>query len=51
MEGKSATLILPYFGYKRIEIIHFCPNIYKWECVIMGSGKIAYFYEDEFEID
>jgi hypothetical protein len=41
-----ATLITPYQGYARIELIKKVQ--YKWLVRILGSGKEIEVYEDEF---
>ena len=46
---KIATLITPYLGYTRIELIEKIG--YKWLVRIIGSGKELYIYEDEFTLD
>lgn len=51
MEGRSATLIEPYLGYRNIMLVQYWPTMYKWEVEICGSGKHIYVYEDEFELD
>lgn len=51
MEGKSATLIEPYLGYRRIRLIEYWPTMYKWEVEIIESGKHIWVYEDEFTLD
>ncbi|WP_419511267.1 hypothetical protein [Alistipes sp.] len=47
--GDTATLLQPYLGYRRIELIEKCR--YKWRVRICESGKEIEVYEDEFEID
>lgn len=44
-----ATLITPYQGYSRIELIKKVQ--YKWLVRILGSGKEIEVYEDEFVKD
>jgi len=44
-----ATLITPYQGYTRIELIKKVQ--YKWLVRILGSGKEIEIYEDEFVKD
>ena len=48
LKGKTATLKVPYKGYKGIEIIE--STGYKW-LVRLGSGLEIEVYEDEFELD
>lgn len=45
----TATLFIPYLGYKRIELIE--KKGYRWLVRILGSGKEIEVYEDEFECD
>ena len=45
----SATLILPYKGYKNIYLIEKVG--YKWLVEICGSGAQIFVYEDEFVLD
>lgn len=49
MEGKYATLIEPYMGYRNILLL--CKEANLWTVEICGSGKIIQVYEDEFIID
>ncbi len=49
MEGKYATLKVPYLGYRNIQLI--CKEEYKWLVELCGSGKIIEVYEDEFIIN
>ena len=51
MEGRPATLNVPYLGYSNIIIIQYWPSMYKWEVEIGGSGKHVWVYEDEFTLD
>jgi hypothetical protein len=46
---KAATLIIPYKGYKNIELI--CKIEYKWLVRICGCGLEIEVYEDEFILD
>lgn len=49
MEGKYATLLLPYCGYRTIRLLSkegFC-----WIAEICDSGKIIEVYEDDFILD
>ena len=46
---RTATLIVPYLGYKRIRVIEKIE--YKWKCEIIGSGKELFLFEDEFIFD
>ncbi len=48
-DGRTATLIKPYKGYRNIELIRQIGN--KWHVRICGSGKEIEVYEDEFQID
>ncbi len=41
-----ATLIIPYNGYTRIQLIEKIQ--YKWSVELLGCGKIIEVYEDEF---
>lgn len=45
----TATLITPYKGYTRIELIEKCG--FKWRVRIIDSGKELELYEDEFTLD
>ncbi len=45
----TATLLTPYRGYDRIELIEKVG--YKWLARIIGSGKEIEVYEDEFKLD
>ncbi len=47
--GDIATLITPYLGYRRIELIELFGN--EWLVRICESGKEISVYEDEFELD
>lgn len=47
--GAIATLIFPYLGYRRIELIE--PYGNQWLVRICESGKEITVYEDEFELD
>lgn len=47
--GDTATLLQPYLGSRRIELIEKC--WYKWRVRICEGGKEIEVYEDEFEID
>jgi hypothetical protein len=49
MEGKYATLITPYKGYRNILIL--CQEGNRWTAEICESGAIIEVYEDEFIID
>ncbi|MFS2518270.1 hypothetical protein [Bacteroides xylanisolvens] len=49
MEGKYATLKVPYMGYRNILIL--CQEGNRWTVEICDSGKIIQVYEDEFSID
>lgn len=49
MEGKYATLIVPYMGYSNILLLSKEGN--RWTVEICGCGKIIQVYEDEFSID
>lgn len=49
MEGKYATLLLPYCGYRRIRLL--CKEGICWSVEICDSGKIIEVYEDEFVLD
>lgn len=46
---KTATLIMPYQGYRNIELIEKVG--FKWLVRICGSGKEIEVYEDEFILD
>ncbi|MDR1502293.1 MAG: hypothetical protein LBT43_07550 [Prevotella sp.] len=48
-DGRIATLIEPYKGYRNIELIEKIG--FKWLVRICGSGKEIEVYEDEFELD
>lgn len=48
MEGKYATLKVPYMGYRNILLL--CKEGNRWTVEICGSGKIIQVYEDEFII-
>lgn len=45
----TATLLIPYLGYTRIELIE--KTGCRWLVRILGSGKEIEVYEDEFERD
>ncbi|WP_195594613.1 hypothetical protein [Bacteroides fragilis] len=47
--GQTATLIVPYKGYKNIILL--CKEGNRWTVEICGSGKIIEVYDDEFIID
>lgn len=47
--GQTATLIVPYKGYRNIELVEQIG--YKWLVRISGSGLEIEVYEDEFIID
>lgn len=47
--GQTATLIVPYQGYKNIILL--CKEGNRWTVEICGSGKIIEVYDDEFIID
>lgn len=47
--GDTATLLQPYLGSRRIELIE--KYWYKWRVCICEGGKEIEVYEDEFEID
>ena len=49
MEGKYATLIVPYMGYRNIQLL--CKEGNRWTVEICGSDKIIQVYENEFSID
>ncbi len=49
MEGRFATLKIPYLGDRRIRLIE--KNEYKWLVEICGSGRQIEVYEDEFTLD
>lgn len=49
MEGRYATLLTPYLGYRNIQLL--CKEGYLWTAEICGSGKIIEVYDDEFIID
>lgn len=49
MQGKYATLITPYKGYRNIILL--CQEGNRWMAEICSSGKIIEVYEDEFNID
>lgn len=51
MEGKSATLNVPYMGYRDIILIEYWSTMYKWEVEICGSGKHIFVYDDEFTLN
>lgn len=51
MKGKTGTLLIPYNGYKRIEIIRFEASTFQWVARILGSGKEILVYADEFILD
>ncbi|MDL2262967.1 hypothetical protein LJC11_05660 [Bacteroidales bacterium OttesenSCG-928-I21] len=46
---KTATLKVPYKGYRNIELIE--QTGYKWLVLICGSGLAIEIYEDEFILD
>ena len=48
-DGRTATLIEPYKGYRNIELIRMVGD--KWLVRICGSGLETEVYEDEFELD
>ncbi len=45
----TATLLIPYLDYTRIELIE--KTGCRWLVRILGSGKEIEVYEDEFELD
>ena len=47
--GLTATLFIPYMGYRNIELIRQIGC--KWLVRICGSGKEIEVYEDEFQLD
>lgn len=47
--GQTATLVIPFKGYRNIELIEKAGNM--WLVEICGSGLRLYIYEDEFEED
>lgn len=49
MEGKYATLLTPYKGYRNILLL--CREGIKWTAEICGSGKIIEVYDGEFVLD
>lgn len=51
MEGREATLINHYKGYRNIMLVRYWADIYQWEVEICGSGKHLFVYDDEFVID
>lgn len=48
-DGRTATLIVPFKGYRNIQLIRKIE--YKWLIRICGSGLEMPVYEDEFELD
>lgn len=48
-DGRTATLHVPYLGYRNIELIRMYGN--KWQVRICGNGKEIEVYEEEFNID
>ncbi len=48
-DGRTATLIEPYKGYRNIVLIE--KSGYKWRVWICGSGNEIEVYEDEFILD
>ncbi|MDR1504568.1 MAG: hypothetical protein LBT43_19140 [Prevotella sp.] len=48
-DGRTATLIESYLGYRNIELIEKVGC--KWLVRICGSGKEIEVYEDEFKLD
>lgn len=47
--GDTATLLQPYLGYRRIELIEKLQ--YAWRARICDSGREIEVREDEFELD
>jgi hypothetical protein len=47
--GTSATLLIPYKGYRNIELVRRAGS--KWLVRICGSGLEIEVYEDEFVLD
>jgi hypothetical protein len=47
--GITATLIIPYKGYRNIELVRRVGH--KWLARICGSGLEIEVYEDEFILD
>jgi len=47
--GISATLIVPYKGYRNIELLYRVG--YKWLVRILGSGLEIEVYDNEFVLD
>lgn len=48
---RTATLKVPYLGYRNIILIEYWSQMYQWEVEICGSGKHIWVYSDEFEED
>lgn len=51
MIGKTATLLTPYKGYSRIEIVDFDSASFRYVAKIIDSGKIILVFADEFILD
>ncbi len=49
LEGKHATLKIPYLGYRNIVLVE--RSDCRWLVEICGSGKQIEVYPDEFTID
>ena len=49
LEGKHATLEMPYAGYRNIVLIEKSGD--QWTVEICGSGKQIEVYEDEFTLE
>lgn len=49
MQGKYATLITPYKGYRNILIL--CQEGNRWTVEICESGAVLEVYDDEFILD
>ncbi|WP_182423866.1 hypothetical protein [Bacteroides fragilis] len=47
--GQYANLLIPYKGYRRIELIEQIEH--KWLVRVCGSGLELEYYEDEFEVE
>ena len=48
-DTKTATLIVPYMGYRNIKLVE--KRAYKWLVRICGSGLELEVYEDEFVLN
>ncbi len=49
LEGKHATLIIPYLGYRNIILVE--RSGCRWLVEICGPGRQIEVYEDEFILD